>query len=97
MQQSQGKDRCWLCDNAIWFIPLWTWIVVLATGLFMLGLLRPDAITGWLSLMGVMMLLVAICIAVMIDENGRDRARDAVKISAALPPMPAVRTPAKRS
>jgi hypothetical protein len=96
MPQSQGKKRCWLCDNAIWFIPLWTWMIVLATGLFMLGLLRPDAITGWISLMGVMMLLLAVCIGVMIDENGRDQARDALKVSAVLPPLPAVRPAAKR-
>ena len=95
MPHGRGEKRCWLCDNAIWFIPLWTWMAVLATGLFMLGFLRPDAITGWLVMMGAMMALVAVCIGVMMGENTRDRERDE-GIVAALPPLPPVRTPPKR-
>jgi len=91
MSAGQGTSRCWLCDHAIWFLPIWTWVVVCFTGLLMLGLLRPDAMTGWLSLMGVVMIIVGAGIAVLMDENNRDRDRAARKVDGPSPAAPVVR------
>jgi hypothetical protein len=66
-------------------------MVVCITGLCMLGLLRPDAMTGWLSLMAVVVALIGTCIAVLIDENNRDRDRAAQPANVALPAPPVMR------
>jgi hypothetical protein len=97
MPQSHHTSRCWLCDHATWFFPVWTWIVVLLTGSFMLGLLRPEVMTGWLSLMGLVLILLGFCIAVLIEENHRDRARAATANSATPPPTLTPPRPLRRS
>ncbi len=64
-------------------------MIVLLTGVSLFGLLRPEAVTGWLSLMGLILLLIGVCIAVFVDENNRDRAGASAKLVTALPTPPA--------
>jgi hypothetical protein len=75
MSVRQNTSRCWLCDNAIWLLPIWTWLVACVTGLLIIGLVRPPDMTAWLSLMGLLVLPIAACVAVFVAEEGHDRAR----------------------
>lgn len=94
MSPEYATRRCWLCNHAIWFLPIWTWTIVLLTGLTLFGLLRPDAVTGWLSLMGLILLLIGIGIAVFVDENNRDRA--STKLVTASPTLPSQPRPVRK-
>jgi hypothetical protein len=96
MPLRQDTDRCWLCANATWFLPVWTWTVVCITGLLVVGPMRPPTITAWLMLMGVVMFPIAVCIFVMMDEDSRDRVRDAQNVDGASPRPDGVR-PARSS
>jgi hypothetical protein len=73
MAANQQSDRCWLCDAALWLFPIWTWVVVCATSVFMLALLRPDAIGGCLALMGVLLVVIGICVHMLMEERTRER------------------------
>lgn len=92
MTPRQDTDRCWYCDNAIWFLPVWTWTVACITGLLIVGLMRPPSIAAWMLFMGAVMFPIGVCVAVLMDENNRDRDRDAQKVDAALPARAEVRT-----
>ncbi len=47
--------------------------VVCVTSVFMLALLRPEAIGWWLVLMGSLLAVIGICVAMLLDERTRDR------------------------
>lgn len=86
MSPVQGRTSCWLCGNAVWALPLWTWMVVLATGAYVFGMLRPESLPLWLSIMGALLVPIGAAVLVLMDENRRDRTRLAVKAGAvALP------------
>lgn len=72
MPESQKKNHCWICEHAIWLFPIWTWFVVCVTSVFMLAMLRPDAIGGWLVLMGSLLVAIGIAVGMLVDER-RDR------------------------
>jgi hypothetical protein len=77
MPAAQDVNRCWICDHALWLFPVWTWIVVCVTSVFMLALLRPEAIGGWLLLMGALLVVIGICVGVLLEERTRDRLANA--------------------
>lgn len=73
MPPHQDAQRCWLCDNAIWLFPIWTWSVACITGLLTVSLLRPPDMVAWLCLMGLLLLPISACIAVFMTERSHDR------------------------
>lgn len=86
-----SKASCWLCDNAVWALPLWTWLVVLGTGAYVFGMLQPGSLALWFAIMGSLLVPIGSAIAVLMDENRRDRSRLLVKERAAsLPAKPGV-------
>jgi hypothetical protein len=73
MPATPELNRCWICTHALWLLPVWTWTVVCVTSVFMLALLRPEAIGWWLVLMGSLLAVIGICVAMLVDERTRDR------------------------
>jgi hypothetical protein len=96
MSPSQDTNRCWLCDNAIWLFPIWTWSVACITGLLIIGLVRPPSMTAWLSLMALLVFPIAACVAVFIAEQEHDRSRDVQKLDGASP-IPSEMRPVRRT
>lgn len=72
MPERQDPKRCWICDHALWLFPIWTWLVVCVTSVFMLAMLRPEAIGGWLVLMGSLLVAIGIAVGMLLHER-RDR------------------------
>jgi len=73
MSKIRDTSRCWLCDNAIWLFPIWTWSVVSITGLLTVDVLRPPSMVAWLALMGLLLIPISGCIAVFMTERSLDR------------------------
>lgn len=73
MPADEETGRCWICDAALWVLPIWTWAVVCLTSVFMLAFLRPDAIGGCLMLMGSLLVVIGVCVGTLIEERTRDR------------------------
>lgn len=63
--------RSWVAENAIWFIPAWTWLVVFFTGLTIFVFVRADLIGGWFAAMSAVGLITVLATASVIEDAAR--------------------------